>query len=226
MNSNWAAEAVASFQKEWLCEMRSRHGLFTSFLFSLLAVVAMGLACFGRNPDPSIAAGMVCVTLLFSSVVALPRTFLVEDEQGTFDLVRMAAEPTALYVGKLAYNTAQSLFSTLVLSTMFVALSGVKVVDGVLLALGCVLTALSLAGGVSACGALVIGASNRWLLGTASSLPILLPQIFLGMGVLRAAFGVGSASGGWLCVVGLAGWSLALYSAGPLIAAAAWNTDR
>lgn len=226
MNSNWARETLASFQKEWLTEMRSRHGLFTSFLFSLLAVVAMALASFGRTPDSSIAAGMLCVTLLFSAVVALPRTFLVEDEQGTFDLVRMVAEPTALYTGKLVYNTVQFSVSTLVLSTMFVAFSGVKVTVPVLLVTGLIFTTFSLAGGVSACGALVIGASNRWLLGTASSLPILLPQVFLGMGAIRASFGTGSPAGGWMCVVGLMGWSLALYAAGPLIAAAAWNTER
>jgi len=224
-NSSWASETLAVFHKEWLTEMRSRHGLFTSFLFSLLAVVAMSLSSFATKPAPSIAAGMLCVTLLFSAVVALPRSFLVEDEQGTFDLLRLAVEPSAAFAGKLLYNAVQALLSVAVLSVLFVTMTGVTVLDPLLFALGCLFTALSLAGGVSVCGALVMGASNRWLLGTAAALPILLPQVFLGMGALKVAFGQGTVSGGWMCVTGLFGWALTLASIGPFLAAAAWKTD-
>lgn len=224
-NSSWASEALAVFQKEWMAEMRSRHGLYTSSMFSLLAVVAMSFASFAVKPPPSLAAGMLCVTLLFSSVVALPRTFLSEDEQGTFDLLRLAAEPSAAFAGKMLYNIVQSVISVAILTTLFVTITGLDVGQPLIFVTGCLFTALTLASGVSLCGAIVIGASNRWLLGSAAALPVLLPQIFLGMGALRVSFGQGTVTGGWMCVLGLFGWALALGSAGPLIAAAAWRTD-
>lgn len=205
--------------------MRSRHGLYTSSLFSLLAIVAMSFASFSVKPPPSLAAGMLCVTLLFSAVVALPRTFLVEDEQGTFDLLRLAAEPSAAFAGKMLYNIVQSVISVAILTVLFVTIIEIKVGEPLIFALGCFFTSLTLASGVSVCGAIVIGASNRWLLGSAAALPVLLPQVFLGMGALRVSFGQGTVAGGWMCVLGLFGWALALCSAGPLIAAAAWRTD-
>ncbi len=226
MNSSWLVESIAVFRKEWLSEMRSRHGLFTSFLFSLLSVVAMSLASFGQKPAPNLAAGMLCVTLLFSAVVSLPRSFLVEDEQGTFDLLRLAAEPTAAYAGKLIYNVVQSLLAVFVLTFLFVILTRVSVPDPFMLTVGVLFTAFALAGGVSLCGALVMGAMNRWLLGSAVALPVLMPQVFLGMGALRSALGGGTAPEGWQCVLGLLGWSVTLIASGPLLAAAAWKTDE
>lgn len=226
MNSNLWAETLAVFQKEWRTEMRSRHGLFTSFLFSLLAVVAMSIASFGQKPPPNLAAGMICVTLLFSAVIALPRSFLVEDEQGTFDLIRLAADPLALFQGKLLYNALQGLVSALVLAVMFLALTNVPLVHGLMFWVGLSMFVLGVCAGVSVCGAFVIGATNRWLLGTVAALPVLLPQVFLGIGALRAALGAGFVAGGWQCVAGLAGWALVLGSGGPYLAAAAWKTDR
>ena len=206
--------------------MRSKHGLFTSFLFSLLAVVAMSIASFGSSPKASVAAGMLCVTVLFSSVVALPRCFLLEDEQGTFDLLRLATEPTAMFSGKLLYNFVQGLISVSVLAVLFVTMTGVQVVNTPLFVCGCGFTALAVCGGVSVCGALVIGATNRWLLGTAAALPILLPQVFLGMGALRASMGQGTTGSGWTSVLGLFGWALVIAAAGPLLVAAAWKSDH
>jgi len=224
--SSWASEALAVFHKEWLTEMRSRHGLFTTFLFSLLAVVAMAFASFGLVPVPSLAAGMLCVTLLFSSVIALPRTFLAEDEQGTFDLLRLSAEPTALYFGKYLYNVAQSVISAAVLALLFTGMTSSRVEQPVMFTLGVLFTALALAGGVSVCGALVMGAANRWILSAAVSLPILLPQVFLAVEALRVAMGEGTADHGWSAVFGLFGWALVLASSGPYLAALAWKTDE
>ena len=79
---------------------------------------------------------------------------------------------------------------------------------------------------MSLCGAIVIGSDNRWLLGPAAAVPVMLPQIFLGMGALRTSFGSGMATNGWSAAIGLAGWSLVLWSAGPVLAPSAWKTDN
>lgn len=225
MNSNWARESWSVFVKEWMTEMRSKHGLFTSFLFSILAVVAMAFASFGTVPPPNLAAGILCVTLLFSAVVSLPRTFISEDELGTFDLLLIATEPTAAYAGKYLYNVIQSVISTSILATLFVSFNSISVTHYGIFSLCCLLTSLSLAGGVSVCGALVIGATNRWILGSTVALPILLPQIFLGIGAFKVSFGSGSVDGAWKYLVGLAGWAIVLAASGPLLAANAWKSE-
>ncbi len=223
-NSSWLREALAVFGKEWRIELRSRHSLFTAGLFGLLSVVAMSLASFGQKPSPNLAAGLLTVTLLFAAVVTLPRVFLVEDEQGTFDLLRLIAEPTAAFSGKALYAVAQTVIVSAVLGVLSVTLLGVNVVDPLLFGLGLGLTAVGLGAGVSVCGALAMGTANRWVLASALAMPVLFPQVFLSIGVLRVALGQGSAAGGWQSALGLAGWDLTLLAAGPLLAASAWAT--
>jgi heme exporter protein B len=219
------AEIWTVFMKEWRGEMRSRHGLFTAGLFSLLAVIAMGFASYGTKPSGGLAAGMLCVTLLFAAVTALPRTFLVEDEQGTFDLLRMIAEPSVVFAGKALYNAIQMLATGALLGILFFVLTGVQVVHLPLLAFSLLAESVALAAAVSLCGILVIGASNRWVLAGAVALPLLLPQVFLGVGAMRAALGEGTIGGGWQNAAGLAGFAIAAIAGGPLIAGAVWKNE-
>lgn len=218
-------EVGAVFRKEWRAEVRSRHGLFTAGLFSVLAVVAMSFAGYGLRPSGSLAAGMLAVTLLFSAILALPRTFLIEDEQGTFDLLRLVGDPGPVFLGKTLYNIVQMLATGLLLATVFLTLSGIDVRSPVLLAVGLGLQCVALAAAVSLCGALVIGAANRWVLAGAVAMPLLLPQVFLGVGAVRVALGEGSATAGWQSVAGLAGFAVAALASGPLIAAAVWREE-
>src|SRR4051794_37721914 len=104
LNSNWRVEIGAVFRKEWLNESRTRSGLISSLLFSVVAVVAIALATFGKTPDPTIAAGLLWVTLLFSSILALPRSFIGEEETGTADLLRLLARPHVVFWGKALFN--------------------------------------------------------------------------------------------------------------------------
>lgn len=211
--------------KEWRSEVRSRHGLFTAGLFSLLAVVGMGFASYGQKPSPTLGAGMLCITLLFSAIIALPRTFLLEDEQGTFDLLRIISNPMNSFVGKLLYNLVQMAITALLLGVLFTQFTGLDILNLPLFILGLILEAITLAGAVSLCGALVMGANNRWVLIGVLAMPLLLPQIAMGIGALRVSLGEGTIEGGWQNAVGLFGFGVALLGAGPLLVAQVWRID-
>lgn len=220
MNPSWAV-----FRKELRTESRARNGFFTAGMFSVLAVVAIGLSSFGQRPSESLAAGMLSVTLLFSAVVALPRTFLVEEEQGTFSLLRLMASPEAIFTGKALYNFFQMLLTSVVLGVLFSGLVGRPVEVAWLYGLGLGVQAASLSSAMSLCSAMVMGASNRWILAGAMAAALLLPQIALGVGLFRVCFGEGSLVGGIQCLVGLAGYAVALGGLGPVLAGAVWRSE-
>ena len=71
----------------------------------------------------------------------------------------------------------------------------------------------------------VMGAANRWLLAGAVALPLLLPQIAMGVGATKAAFGGGLPSSGVQQLIGLTGFAVAILAIGPGLAGAAWKTD-
>ena len=225
MNSSWGSQVVAILGKELRSESRSRHGVFTAGLFGFLTVIAMVFAAYADSPTPSMAAGMLTVALVFSSVVTMPRTMVSEDESGTFALLQLLAEPSAAYFGKLLSNLVQLIASTLLLSVVFVAMADVEVSRPLVFWASLLALPFALAGGATFCSALVMGAANRWLLAGAVSLPLLVPVVFLGVATLRCGLGAGSVQSGVESLVALAGYALVTFAAGPRLIAAVWRND-
>lgn len=218
-------EVSAAFQKEWRAETRSRHGLFASALFSLISVVAAAFSTANDRPSPMIAAGLLTLALLFAASVTLPRLFVLEDEQGTLDLLRLVSRPEAAWLGKLLFGLVQMGLTALFLGTLFVALTGVALPNPIWLVIGLLLEALTLSAAIAVTGVLVAGASNRWLLSSVLALPLLLPQVTLSMGVLRYAFGQGTESVASQNAIGLMLYAVAALSFGPTLARLLWQLE-
>jgi len=222
MSSSWTDQVRAVIGKEWRTEMRARHGLMTSGLFSLLAVVTMSLAGSASIPGPGSASGIIVAVLLFAGVIGVPRSFIVEDEQGTFDLLLLLCHPSAVFVGKMLVGLLPSLVSGILMTTVYIEMAGVPVEYPGILAAGTLLCSTSLTAAISLCGALVVGASNRWVLAGVAAMPLLVPTVFLGVGALKPALGEGSIGSAWQAIAGLAGLTLCWGAVGPLLVTAVW----
>jgi heme exporter protein B len=102
--------ALVLFRKDVLVEVRTLQSLTAMALFSVMAFV---LFHFGLDRDTiagSLAAGVLWVTLLLATVLAVTRLFVAEREQGGFETLLLAPiDRTAIFVGKAA-----SLFAFLV----------------------------------------------------------------------------------------------------------------
>jgi heme exporter protein B len=194
-------------------------------LFCVLVVVAIAFASMHEKVQPALAAGMLCIGLLFSAVMALPRTMLIEDEQGTIDLLRLIADPQAALFGKLLFNVALMLGTGLALTVLYVELSGVTVALPGLLVGAVVCESIALAGGVSLCGAVASGASNRWTLAAALAVPLLLPQVAMGVQAISVAFSGNALASGYQCLFGLAGFGVASLALAPLLGSLVWRLD-
>jgi heme exporter protein B len=194
--NDWSREIKAIFRKEFESEIRTRSGLATVALFSLAAVVAIAFAAFNVRLSGSLASGLLWVTLLFTAAVALPRAFVVEEEQGTGDLLRLIARPEAVFWGKALYNLGLMLVTGAVLSILFFTLVGMGVENLGLYAICLVGSCASLAGAVTLCGALVAQAAGRGALAGAIAIPLLLPLVALGVAGMRVALGEGMLRGG------------------------------
>jgi heme exporter protein B len=220
---SWRREVLAVLRKEATSELRSRSGLVTTGLFSLLTVISISMAAFGRSLSGNLAAGLIWVALAFASVVALPRTFLVEAEQGTDDFLHLTARPHAVFWGKLLYNLGLMLLTGAVLSFLFVGFTGLRVEVPWLFVLSLFGGCASLAGAVTLCGALVAQAANRAALAGVVSLPILLPLVFLGVSGMRVALGEGIYEGGVKAGIGIVAYAAATIAMGPHLYAAIWK---
>ena len=93
--------AYTLFRKDLLVEARTRESLTAMALFSVMAFV---LFHFGLNRDAidgDLAAGVLWVTLLLATVLAVTRLFVAEREQGGFESLLLAPiDRTAIFFGK------------------------------------------------------------------------------------------------------------------------------
>ena len=236
MNSSWRREILAVFRKELLSELRSRSGLVTSVLFGLCAVITIAFASFNTKLNGDIAAGLLWVTILFASVLALPRTFLLEEEQGTGDLLRQFARPHAVFWGKALFNLLLTTATAAILTSLFLLFTGKPVSIPWLLVLNLLGGCAALTGAVTLCGALVARATNRATLAGAVSIPLLMPVLGMGVAGLRVALSTGMFEGpsnrvaeeflrsGAVWSVGLVGYAVASLALGPWLFAAVWKS--
>lgn len=227
MSSNstrsWIVEIAAVYRKEAVSELRQKSGVFTVALFVIVSVAAVAFASLGQKLSPGTASGLLWVTLLFSSVVAIPRIFLLEEEQGTGDLLRLSARAHSVFWGKSLFALTQVVFGGAMISMMFFGLTGISIGAAGLYAIGLLGGCAALAGATSLCGALVAQASNRTVLAGAISLPLLLPLVVVGVAATSAAIQPEGARAGTEATLGLWGYAAATWALGPHLFAAVWK---
>lgn len=95
--------ALVLFRKDLLVEARTFESLTAMTLFSVTAFVLFHFGLDRDSVDGSLAAGVLWVTLLLATVLAVTRLFVSEREQGGFETLLLAPiDRTAVFVGKAA----------------------------------------------------------------------------------------------------------------------------
>jgi heme exporter protein B len=95
--------AVILFRKDLLVEVRTLQSLTAMALFSVMAFVLFHFGLDRDTIDGSLAAGVLWVTLLLATVLAVTRLFVAEREQGGFETILLApVDRTAVFLGKAA----------------------------------------------------------------------------------------------------------------------------
>jgi len=146
--SSWLAEAAAVFAKDWRTELRTRFALNTLGLFAVATLVVVGLALgpIGGAPNgPSVLSAVLWLILLFAATAGLPRLFVAEEETHTATALRLAATPSALYCGKLAYGLTLLLALEAITTPLYLAMVQLPVASPGVLVATLVLGAVGLA---------------------------------------------------------------------------------
>ena len=199
-SSAWAAEAAAVLVKDLAVELRTRYALSAVGLFAVTCLVAVAFTA-GPQAGSQIQAALLWLVLLFASLSGLARSFVAEEDGRTADSLRLAAAPTAVYLGKLAFNLWLLLMLNLVLVPGYVLFMAVQW-KSVSLLLATLLTgSWGLAAVLTFTSALVSRARARGALGAVVAFPVLVPVLVMAIGATAAA--IDGSFQGWYHVRGL-----------------------
>jgi heme exporter protein B len=187
----WLAEAVAVLIKDWRAELRSRIALQTVLLFALTTLIVVS---FALGPAGVAAAErrhtlpvLLWTILLFAASVGLPRAFVHEEETHTATALRLAATPSALFVGKLAYSLAVLSLLILIVAPLFLVLLAVTVDRPWTLVVALGLGGFGLAAASTLVAAIVAQARARGALFAVLAFPVLLPLLLFAVELTRGA---------------------------------------
>jgi heme exporter protein B len=192
--SRLLAEALAVTAKDLRTEFRTRVALNALGLFALTVLAAVSYTVgpyrITAEDRPFLLAVLLWIVIFFAALAGLDRSFVKEEESHTAPLLRLAASPIAVWLGKLCFNLILIYFLMAILVPLYCILMGysIQLIGGFVLIL--VFGGFTLAVITTIVAAIIARALTRGALFSVLSLPLLLPLlIFLIQGTSGAASG-------------------------------------
>jgi heme exporter protein B len=162
------------------------------FALTVLAAVSYTVGPYRITADdrPFLLAVLLWIVIFFAALAGLDRSFVKEEESHTAPLLRLAASPTAVWLGKLAFNLILIYLLMVILVPLYCILMGFRVLlvgDFILIL---IVGGFALAVTTTIVAAIIARALTRGALFSVLSLPLLLPLlIFLIQGTAATADG-------------------------------------
>lgn len=191
-------DAVLVAGKDLRIEARSRVATNQIAPFAVLVLV---LFAFALDPDRGVlaraSAGLFWLTVVFSALLAVQRSFSVESADGAVDGLRLAGlDPGGIFLGKAAAVAVQLLLLEVILGLGVVFLYNTDLDGFGLLALTCVAATAGLAAAGTLYGVLAAGLRARETLLPLLLIPVVAPVVLSATRASEAAI-AGLATEGW-----------------------------
>lgn len=191
-------DALLVAGKDLRIEARSRVAVGQVVPFALLVLV---MFAFALDSDRAVLArvgpGLFWVTVLFSALLAIQRSFVIESDDDARDALRLSGlDGAGIFLGKAAAVAVQLAALEVVLALGAVVLYGVTLSGPVVLALTCLAATVGLAAAGTVYGIIAAGLRVRDTLLPLLVLPVMAPLLLAAARASEAAL-AGTPSEGW-----------------------------
>jgi len=206
-------QTIAVARKDLRSELRTRYALNSLAMFVVVTVAVIAFSAGPERMSSGIAAALIWVSMFFTAVTGLGRSFISEEERGTALLLRLTLPPTPVYFGKLLVNILLALLSNTLLALLFLVMMGnVEVKSPGAFVVIVAVSSLGFAGALTIIAALIARSGAKGALYPVLAFPVILPLVLLGVDLLRRAM-LGITLGNMADDLGL----LALYAAAVML---------
>jgi heme exporter protein B len=190
-------DAVLVAGKDLRIEVRSRVGTNQVLPFAFLVLVLFAFALDAdRGLLANVAAGLFWVTVLFSGLLAIQRSFALEAGDDARDALRLSGlDGGGIFLGKAGAVAVQLLALEVVLAAGVVVFYNVSLRGALLLVLTCLLATCGIAAAGTVYGAVAAGLRVRETLLPLLVLPVLAPVLLAAARASEAALATSSADG-------------------------------
>lgn len=217
-------EAILVAGKDLRIELRSRVATQQIAAFAGIVLV---LFAFGLDPRrgllPRVAPGLFWVSVVLATLLAIGRSFAIEEHHGARDGLRLSGlDGAAIFLGKAAALSCQLLVLEMVLAAGVFALYDVQIRGVEALVPTAVAATVGLAAAGTVYGALVASLRTRETMLPILVLPVVTPVVLGGTRSFEAALS-GSTSEAWPWVQLLVVFAVIYVTIGVLAFGALWE---
>jgi len=191
-------DAVLVAGKDLRVEARSRVGVNQVVPFALLVLVVFAFALDSdRVTLVSVGPGLFWVTVVFSGLLAIQRSFVIEADDDARDALRLSGlDGAGIFLGKAGAIAVQLAVLEVVLAFGVVVLYNLRLHGAVMLLLTCAATTVGLAAAGTVYGIIAAGLRVRDTLLPLLVLPVLAPVLLAAARACEAALAA-TPSEGW-----------------------------
>ena len=191
-------DAVLVAGKDLRVEVRSRVGINQVIPFAVLVLIVFAFALDSdRATLAAVGPGLFWVTVLFSGLLAIQRSFVIESDDDARDALRLSGlDGGGIFLGKAAAVAAQLVLLEVVLALGVIVLYGVQLRGAAMLLLTCVAATVGLAAAGTVYGVIAAGLRVRDTLLPLLVLPVLAPVLLAAARACEAAL-AGTPAEGW-----------------------------
>jgi len=184
--------------KDLRVEARSRVGVNQVAPFALLVLIVFAFALDSdRATLARVGPGLFWVTVLFSGLLAIQRSFVIEADDDARDALRLSGlDGAGIFLGKAGAVAVQLAALEAVLALGVVVLYGVSLHGPAMLLLTCLATTVGLAAAGTVYGIIAAGLRVRDTLLPLLVLPVLAPVLLAAARACEAAL-AGTPAEGW-----------------------------
>lgn len=184
---NFLQGMSAILAKDLQTEFRSRYAINTVLAFVGASLLLILFALNAEQLSPTPKSALVWIIILFAALSNLSRSFVMETERRTYDLLRLHSKASEVFVGKLCYNYVFTLSVNIATFLLYIFLLGMPIADWLAFTLVLVLGTAGLSGVATMLGAIVSQADRKGAIFSVLSIPLLFPLILILVRTTKAA---------------------------------------
>jgi heme exporter protein B len=213
----------AVFKKDLYLELRTRYAINTLLAFTGAALLLILFTLRAEQLDPTPRSGLVWIVILFAAMAGMARSFVAEADQKTWPLLRLNANASDVYIGKLIYNFLFLLTLNLFTFILYLFMLGIGVINFIYLFTGIIFGALGLSAVTTLTSAMISRADRRGAVFSVLSIPLLVPLLLILTRVTRVALVEGTNPAVLNDLMALAGYAGVTITAGILLFDFIWD---
>lgn len=173
--------------KDLQTELRSRYAINTVLAFVGASLLLILFALNAEQLPATAQSALVWIVILFAALSSLSRSFVMETDKRTYNLLRLHSRALEVFLGKLCFNYLFTLAVNCATFIAYIFLLGIPIIDSSAFLLILILGTAGLSGVATMLGAIVSQADRKGAIFSVLSLPLLFPLILILVQLTKAA---------------------------------------